>query len=71
MVDRTELLESALDTVQEGIALFGPDGEIVFWNQAAEETTGYPCIELMGREVPLGLRSLAPENTLQTEGRPA
>lgn len=71
MVDRTELLESALDTVQEGIALFGPDGEIVFWNQAAEETTGYPCIELMGREVPLGLRSLAPENTLQTEWRPA
>ena len=70
MADRTELLESALDSIQEGIALFGLRGDVVFWNQAAEETTGYPGVDLMGREVPHGLESLAPENTLQTEWRP-
>lgn len=71
MIDRTELLESAMDSVQEGIALFALNGEIVFWNQAAEETTGYPCIELMGREVPAGLKSLVPDNMSQSEWRPA
>ena len=71
MVDRTELLESALDSIHEGIALFGLNGEIVFWNQAAEETTGYPGVDLMGREAPNGLESLAPDQNSQAEWRPA
>jgi hypothetical protein len=32
MADRTELLESALDGMQDGIALFGMEGEVAFWN---------------------------------------
>jgi diguanylate cyclase (GGDEF)-like protein/PAS domain S-box-containing protein len=71
MVDRTELLESALDSLQEGVALFGMEGEIAFWNQAAEETTGYPGVDVMGRGIPHGLEPLAPENALQREWRPA
>jgi len=61
MADRTELLESALDSMQEGVALIGMGGEIAFWNQAAEATTGYAAIEVMGRPLPRGLEPLAPE----------
>ena len=32
MTDRAELLEAALDTFAEGIALVGAEGRIVFWN---------------------------------------
>ena len=70
MADRTELLESALDSLQEGIALFGMDGKVVFWNQAAEETTGYPGVDLMGRGLPHGLDPLQPEFALQKGWRP-
>jgi diguanylate cyclase (GGDEF)-like protein/PAS domain S-box-containing protein len=61
MADRTELLESALDSMQEGIALIGMGGEIAFWNQAAEATTGYAAIDVVGRPLPRGLEPLAPE----------
>jgi PAS domain S-box/diguanylate cyclase (GGDEF) domain len=71
IVDRTELLESALDSLQEGVALFGMEGEVAFWNEAAEETTGYPGVDVMGHGVPHGLEPLSPENALQKEWRPA
>jgi diguanylate cyclase (GGDEF)-like protein/PAS domain S-box-containing protein len=61
MADRTELLESALDSMQDGIALFAMGEEIAFWNQAAEASTGYAAVEVMGRTLPDGLESLAPE----------
>ncbi len=67
MADRTELLESALDSMQDGIALFGMGGEVAFWNQAAEATTGYAAVEVMGRTLPHGLESLAPQCALQKQ----
>jgi diguanylate cyclase (GGDEF)-like protein/PAS domain S-box-containing protein len=70
MIDRTELLESALDSLPEGIALFGMEGEIVFWNRAAEAITGYASAEAMAGPVPLALEALAPERTRQRDQQP-
>lgn len=67
MVDRAELLESALDSMQDGIALFGMGGEVAFWNQAAEATTGYAAVEVMGRALPHDLEQLEPEGALQKQ----
>lgn len=70
MADRTELLESALDSMQDGIALFGLGGQIVFWSQASEATTGYTAIEMIGSTLPHGLQLIEPECLLlkrQTE----
>jgi diguanylate cyclase (GGDEF)-like protein/PAS domain S-box-containing protein len=58
MTDRTELLEAALNTRSEGIALLGEAGDIVFWNQSAEAITGHAGMELMGRPVPEALKPL-------------
>ena len=49
MRDRTELLESALDSLPAGIALFGMEGEVVFWNRVAEAITGYAGTEMLGQ----------------------
>lgn len=70
MNDRTELLESALDCLHDGIALFGMEGEIAYWNQAAEAITGYAGVEVLGRAIPHGLEPLAPERALQREWEP-
>ena len=37
------LLESALDSLPDGVSLFECEGGVVFWNQAAEAITGYRC----------------------------
>ena len=52
MSDRTELLESALDTLPDGLAVFGAAGEVVLWNHAAEAITGYASMELVRQPVP-------------------
>jgi len=62
MLDRTELLESALDGMRDGIVLCGVGGEAAFWNQAAELVTGYPAAEVIGRAAPAGLELLATES---------
>jgi diguanylate cyclase (GGDEF)-like protein/PAS domain S-box-containing protein len=51
MSDRTELLEAALDSLPDGFAAMGMDGNLAFWNRAAEETTGYSAVDLLGRPV--------------------
>jgi len=51
MADRAELLEAALDSLPEGIAVVGPGGDVAFWNGAAEAITGCPALELVGRPV--------------------
>jgi diguanylate cyclase (GGDEF)-like protein/PAS domain S-box-containing protein len=61
MADRTELLESALDSMRDGIALFDVEDEVAFWNQAAETVTGYPAAEVIGSAAPHGLEPLAAE----------
>jgi diguanylate cyclase (GGDEF)-like protein/PAS domain S-box-containing protein len=67
MKDRTELLESALDSLPAGIALFGMDGEVVFWNRVAETITGFAGPEMLGCAMPEVLEPLAPERLLHGE----
>ena len=70
MRDRTELLESALNGLPDGIALFGMEGEVVFWNHAAEAITGYAGVDLLARAVPETLEPLAPEGTRHGDTQP-
>lgn len=65
MIDRAELLESALDCMREGIALFTIEGKVALWNQAAESATGFATAEVMGHTLPQDLEPLAPERLLQ------
>jgi chemotaxis family two-component system sensor kinase Cph1 len=58
MTDRTELLEAALDSLAEGIALAGPERRLVFWNRAAEAITGHAGANLLGRPVHEALETL-------------
>jgi diguanylate cyclase (GGDEF)-like protein/PAS domain S-box-containing protein len=58
MTDRAELMEAALDSRPDGIALLGPDGEVLLWNRAAEAITGYVAMELLSRPVPAALEPL-------------
>jgi diguanylate cyclase (GGDEF)-like protein/PAS domain S-box-containing protein len=63
-MNRTELLESALDALPDGIALFGMEGEVVFWNRAAEAITGYAGMDIVGQTVPEGLEPREPQRLL-------
>ena len=58
MTDRTELMEAALDSLAEGIALVGAEGLVLFWNQAAEEITGQDRLHLLARPAPEDLEPL-------------
>jgi diguanylate cyclase (GGDEF)-like protein/PAS domain S-box-containing protein len=58
MIVHKELLESALDSLPEGIALLTDDGAIVFWNRAAQSITGYNGVDLLARPVPEALEPL-------------
>jgi diguanylate cyclase (GGDEF)-like protein/PAS domain S-box-containing protein len=58
MTDRTELLEAALNTHPEGLALLDEEDNIVFWNRAAEAITGHAGVDLVGRPVPEKLKPL-------------
>lgn len=53
-----ELLEAALDNLPDGVGLLGREGEVMFWNQAAQSITGYTAIELVGRQIPEDLEPL-------------
>jgi diguanylate cyclase (GGDEF)-like protein/PAS domain S-box-containing protein len=65
MIDRTELLEAALDSRPDGIALLDAVGQVVFWNRAAELITGYASIEVLARPIPAPLGTLLSESALQ------
>jgi PAS domain-containing protein len=49
MTDRTELLEVALDSLPEGFALVGGEGQILLWNRAAEAISGHASVDLLSR----------------------
>lgn len=70
MTDRAELMEAALDTRSDGIALLGLESEVVFWNRSAEAITGYTSIEMISRPVPVSLNSLLLDSELQGEQPP-
>jgi len=63
MTDRNELLEAAFDTVPEGVALVGAEGEVMLWNQAAQGITGYAAIDVVARTLPEGMETLLLEKT--------
>jgi len=69
MLDRTALFEAALDSRLEGIGLLGRNGEVVFWNRAAESITGYEAAELVAQTFPDGLGLLLPETNGNEEAR--
>ncbi len=58
MSDRIALLEAALDSLPDGIALVDVSGVVVCWNHSAEAITGYSAGELLGRPAPQGLYPL-------------
>jgi diguanylate cyclase (GGDEF)-like protein/PAS domain S-box-containing protein len=58
MADSAELIEVALDSLPEGIALLGGQCQIVFWNQAAAAITGYARADLLSRQAPEPLQPL-------------
>ncbi|HKN20666.1 MAG TPA: diguanylate cyclase [Terracidiphilus sp.] len=68
MTDRMELLEAAFDSFPEGMGLFGGEDEVVFWNQAAQGITGYPAVELLGRQLPECLEPLLAAGSGKPEG---
>jgi diguanylate cyclase (GGDEF)-like protein/PAS domain S-box-containing protein len=65
MSDRTELLESALDSLPDGMGVFSEADEVVWWNPAAEAITGFAGMDLLQRPVPAVLEPL-----LQSGPRP-
>jgi diguanylate cyclase (GGDEF)-like protein/PAS domain S-box-containing protein len=58
MADRAELIEAALDSFPEGIALLSGEGQVTFWNRAAEAITGYASADLLSRQAPEPLEPL-------------
>lgn len=52
MTDRMALLESALDSLPDGILLLDAEGEVAFCNQAAQAITGYSSAELLAQPLP-------------------
>jgi diguanylate cyclase (GGDEF)-like protein/PAS domain S-box-containing protein len=71
MSDRTELLESVLDSLPDGVALVDVEGKLAFWSHAAEAITGYSGADLVGRPLRDALERLvaggAREWTIQTD----
>jgi len=61
MIDRNEVLEAALDSMPEGVALLGTEGEVIFWNQAAQGITGYAAIDVLAQTLPKNLEPLLVE----------
>ena len=65
MSDRAELLEAALDSLPDGVAVADAEGHLSFWNRAAEALTGYSGADLVGRPVRFALETLLPGGTVQ------
>jgi diguanylate cyclase (GGDEF)-like protein/PAS domain S-box-containing protein len=58
MTERSELIESALDCLPEGLALVSAEGNVQLWNHAARVMTGYAKIDVLMRPVPPALEPL-------------
>jgi diguanylate cyclase (GGDEF)-like protein/PAS domain S-box-containing protein len=58
MIDRTELLEAALDRLPDGIVLLAGESQVVYWNHAAETITGYQGVDLLARPIPKHLQPM-------------
>jgi diguanylate cyclase (GGDEF)-like protein/PAS domain S-box-containing protein len=58
MADRNLLLESTLNSMPDGLAVFDSEGCIVFWNAAAEAITGHALSEIQVGAPPIDLDQL-------------
>lgn len=70
MSSRVELLEAALAAYPEGVALLGVDGQVAFWNHAAETITGFAAIDILARAIPEALEPLLGEPPLPLGSAP-
>ena len=70
MADRVSLMEAALDVYPEGLALLDADERVVLWNRAAEQMTGHPGAEIVGRRLPEALEPLAAGRHCEMHGEP-
>jgi diguanylate cyclase (GGDEF)-like protein len=55
MCDRTEILEAALDLMDQGVAVLDAGSNVLFWNQAAASLTGFRRADMLSRKVPADL----------------
>jgi diguanylate cyclase (GGDEF)-like protein/PAS domain S-box-containing protein len=58
MAERAELIEAALESFPQGIALLDEERRLVLWNRAAAEMTGFAAADLVGHSAPESLRPL-------------
>lgn len=65
MTERSELIESALDCLPEGMALMGIDGKIMLWNHTARMITGYAKLDVLMRPLPAALNALFDESLVR------
>ena len=49
MLNCTDLLETVLDSMASGVFLVSLEGQIIYWNKAAEKITGYSSHEIVGK----------------------
>src|ERR1700722_9530716 len=55
MGDRVEMLATALDLLDEGVAVLDERSNVVFWNRAAAELTGHLSQTMLSRPCPAEL----------------
>ncbi len=71
MSDRTELVEAALESYPEGIAVFDLQDHVALWNRVAELLTGYSAAEIVGRPIPAALEPLTVCRDYEMDATPA
>ena len=64
----TELLATALDAMEEGIAVLEGESRVLFWNPAARAMTGYRGADLLGRSLPNDFYTLDRERSAAQDG---
>ncbi|HVW89610.1 MAG TPA: ATP-binding protein [Gaiellaceae bacterium] len=70
-VERRARASRALETIADGVVLIDPEGTVLLWNTAAEQITGVPAAEVVGRPAEEALPGYR-ENvgSLDVDGRP-
>ena len=58
----TEILESALNGLEEGIAILDLESRVLFWNPAAESISGYLGADLLSRGLPINFFQIDPQH---------
>jgi diguanylate cyclase (GGDEF)-like protein len=66
MNDRVEMLEAALDLMDEGVVLLDEQARVLFWNDAATFVTGYNRVDRLSRVCPEDLYEVDAEHLART-----